>query len=178
MNETSLSRIDDFLEAASRELFLSCGIGLERAAAESARLDIPFAATIGFTSGEIHGFLVITLGRDLAARSLPGSLRSRAADDEIVADWTGELSNQLLGRLKNRFHDVGVELALSTPVIFAGMNLRHFPCDAPLCRGLAFRDGSGGAVLVELQANYVEGFEIGEGGRSGQVPDEGDVTLF
>jgi chemotaxis protein CheX len=116
-------------------------------------------ATIGFTSDNLRGLLVLTLERSLAVQSLPPNLREGTPGDEIVADWTGELSNQMLGRLKNRFRSVGIDISLSTPIVFMGKEMRHFINDSPIKRMLSFSEGR---ILVEIQANYDRDFELPE----------------
>ena len=180
MNDYSRAIIDAYIDASTRELFRSCGIEVFAAPEGAQGPESPFAATIGFTSGPIHGFLILALDRGLAERSLPASLRGAAAEDEIVADWTGELSNQLLGRLKTRFARVGIDVELSTPVTFVGKDLRHFSNPSLLRTMLRFEESSGGPpFFVELQGDCPPGFEIGpELGSDEEGAEEGEVQLF
>lgn len=95
----------------------------------------------------------------------------------MIADWTGELSNQLLGHLKKRFSAVGIDIALSTPTVFAGEGLRHFSRPSPLLRRLLFVGG--GALLVEFQAEFGSDFEIGEAGADQEASlPEGEALFF
>jgi CheY-specific phosphatase CheX len=177
MNAESLSRIDGFLSSAIAELFASHGLSLKENEYRGQGIDVPFASTIGFTSSQLIGVLVLTLGRDLAERSLPASLRKGIVSDEIIADWTGELSNQALGRLKNRFYAVGVEIALSTPTVFAGKQLRHFSQPSVIYRSIMF-EGEG-SLLAEFQADCPDGLEIGEAATAvEETPPEGEVMFF
>jgi CheY-specific phosphatase CheX len=177
MNAESLSRIDGFLSSAVTELFSSHGLGLKETEYRGQGIEVPFASTIGFTSTHLVGVLVLTLCRDLAERSLPASLKNGEVSDEIIADWTGELSNQALGRLKNRFYAVGVEIALSTPTVFAGKELRHFSQPSTIYRSIMF-EGEG-SLLAEFQADCAGDFEIGEAGPGAEeAPPEGEVMFF
>jgi len=177
MKTESLSRIDAFLVSSTLELFASHGVALREVEYRTEGIDEPFASTIGFTAERILGVLVLTVSRALAEASLPSNLRAARATDEIVADWAGELSNQCLGRLKNRFYAAGVEIALSTPTVFAGKELRHFAHPSPLYRSLYFEGP--GSLLVEFQAHYGEDFELGEEGAvQEESPPEGEVLFF
>jgi CheY-specific phosphatase CheX len=177
MNAESLSRIDSFLSSAIAELFASHGLSLKEIEYRGQGIDVPFASTIGFTSAQLVGVLVLTLCRDLAERSLPANLKNGEVADEIIADWTGELSNQALGRLKNRFYSSGVEITLSTPTVFAGKELRHFSQPSVIYRSIMFEGD--GILLAEFQADYAEGFEIGEAATTAEeIPPEGEVLFF
>lgn len=161
INEVSISRIDAFLASTVREVFASYGLQLEEAELDENLIEDPFASSIGFTSVLLPGALVLVASRSVVESSLPANLKTSTIDDEILADWTGELSNQLLGRLKSRFCAAGVDITLSTPTVFAGKDLHHFACQSDLLRRLFFKGG--GALLVEFQANFDSDFEIGEG---------------
>lgn len=146
---------------------------LEEAVFDESQIEDPFASSIGFTSDILPGALVLIASRSVVESSLPANLKMSTLDDEILADWTGELSNQLLGRLKSRFCAAGVDITLSTPTVFAGKDLHHFACQSDLLRRLFFKDG--GALLVEFQADFDSDFEIGEGEAA---PAEGGEAFF
>ena len=89
--------------------------------------------------------------------------------DRIVADWTGELSNQLLGRLKKQFPLVRHRhLAQhARPSSWArkcatSANASSYP-EGALCY-------AEGRILVELQMNCDRDFEIPEGDDSMEPP--------
>jgi CheY-specific phosphatase CheX len=141
-----------------------------------ADVENPLTATIGFTSTDLRGLLVLTLDGPLAAASLPPGLRKDDPGDAIIADWTGELSNQMLGRLKNKLGSVGIGISLSTPIVFMGKEMRHFTNASPLHRMLFFAEGR---ILVELQANYDKDFEIMEARETFESePIEGEALFF
>jgi CheY-specific phosphatase CheX len=176
MQQESLQRIDGFLASSTQDLFAANGIAIAPNSKKRADVENPLTATIGFTSINLRGLLVLTLDHDMAAQSLPPNLRKGAAGDEIVADWTGELSNQLLGRLKNKFHGAGIDISLSTPIVFMGKEMRHFTNASPIHRMHFFAEGR---VLVELQANYDKDFEIPEGSEDIEPSQpEGEALFF
>ena len=176
MNPESLQRIDGFLASSTHDLFKAIGIEIAPNTQKRADVESPLTATIGFTSADLRGLLVLTLDRGLAARSLPPNLSKEEPGDGIVADWTGELSNQLLGRLKNKFHAAGIGISLSTPIVFMGKEMRHFTNASPIHRMLFFDEGR---ILVELQANYDKDFEISEASESLEPSQpEGEALFF
>ncbi len=177
MKAESLARIDYFLATAAKDLLASHGVELEEADFRAEGIEEPYASTIGFTAQGHRGVLVLTASRSLAIRSLPPSLRAGVVPEALIADWTGELSNQMLGRLKNHFHEVGIEIALSTPTVFAGKELRHLALASPISRTILLKGG--GCLLVEFQADFDEDFEIPESGAGrGEGPSEGEVLFF
>jgi CheY-specific phosphatase CheX len=176
MNPESLQRIDGFLSSSTQELFNAIGIEIPPNAQRRADVESPLTATIGFTSANLRGLLVLTLDRGLAVRSLPPNFSKEEAGDGIVADWTGELSNQLLGRLKNKFHAVGIDISLSTPIVFMGKEMRHFTNAAPIHRMIFFDEGR---ILTEFQACYDEEIEIPETSESLEPSQpEGEALFF
>lgn len=80
------------------------------------------AAVIGFASDDMRGALCLATCRSLVRRSrsfLPGE-----PDDQSLADWLGELSNQVLGNLKKCIAPWGPQIYLTTPVVLWGVELR------------------------------------------------------
>lgn len=177
MNAESHARIDAFLSAAATELFSSHGSSVRPAHGTASALEDPFVSTIGFTAKSIRGVLVLSVERGLAHKSMPPSLAGGDQKPEILADWTGELSNQMLGRLKNKLITVGVEIALSTPMVFFGRDLRHVSHKLPLSRSMGFEGD--GRLFLEFQADFDQGFEIGEPtGVEEERPPEGEILFF
>jgi CheY-specific phosphatase CheX len=97
---------------------------------------------------------------------------------ETLADWTGELANQLLGRIKRKLNLYGVDISLSTPVVFAGKQFNHFPQHGTISRTHGFNHELG-PIEVELQVIPEADFELSElVESSGTSLAEGEVSLF
>ena len=91
------------------------------------------AAVIGFAGTQMRGKSVVTYDLGLAMATC-----AECGDSVNVLDWTGEVANQLLGRIKNKLlaHDVSIDLR--TPVALSGekldstivdsTNVRRFAC--------------------------------------------------
>lgn len=177
MNEESLARIDGFIVGSTLDLFGSQDVKMEALASGTGELVEPLASSIGFTSDNMKGVLVLVMEKSLAMACLPANLRQNGCGDELLADWVGELSNQLLGRLKTRFIGSGITIALSTPIVFVGREMRHFFRPSPIQRKLGF--GGRGRAEVELLANFERDFEIAEGQPIVEPgPPEGEVLFF
>ena len=178
MNQESLERLDGILIDASRELFAAYQVELSAGYPESLPETDLFAATLGFTSLELKGALIITLYKELVVHSLPTQFSGKNVQSAMVADWTGELANQLLGRIKAKLIHMGVEIILSTPVVFKGLGLNLYPQKADVTRTHGFGHGTG-ALKVVFQAKVQPHFELNPAvvaPAKGLV--EGEVSLF
>lgn len=209
MKQESIERLDALLAEAAAQLFSSHGVGLGRAdpaaggagASRETAVEAAFSAAIGFTAPALRGALVLSLDSPLVRESLPPNLKGPGLSDATLADWTGELANQLLGRLKGKLVAYGVEIALGTPVVFAGREMRHYCRKPALSRRLAFRaegataaGGSGAAgasgfagaascagagLRLELEADLEGELELGEpSAASADALDEGEAMFF
>jgi len=176
MKASSLALLDGYLAASTLELFASHGLRIE--ARDFGRDPLPesLVSSIGFTSETFRGVLVLGLSPETAARCLPPNLRRPEMAEEYLADWTGELSNQLLGRLKERLARVGIDIALSTPTNFYGRDFRHCCSGALFERCLGF--GGEGEVVVEFKADVAADFEFGEEVAAGETPSSGEAVFF
>ena len=94
--------------------------------------ELVLSGIIGFTGDKLQGSLVLC-----ATRSL---LESPNFANSCSNDWIAELSNQLLGRIKNRLLSFGITIYLSTPITMRGHDLKpstSHPGSEPLhLRGL------------------------------------------
>ncbi len=74
-------------------------------------------AILGFSGPDIAGALVLAIAPEVLERSLPVASVA-PADARFLHEWAGELANQALGRLKDRFVQHGGELLVGTPRTF------------------------------------------------------------
>lgn len=87
------------------------------------------AGMVGFTSESMRGTVMIASTFALFARSRPAAVRDQpvsayvARDWLYLRDWASELTNQLVGRIKNRLVTYGVSLRVSTPTALSGSAL-------------------------------------------------------
>src|SRR3954447_20163507 len=83
--------------AACQELFAQYGLTVRRATQSDAPVSPEFmmCSVIGFSGRHLRGALVLALTEELPDRSSP-----LPAAPGRRRDWVGELSNQLLGRVK------------------------------------------------------------------------------
>jgi CheY-specific phosphatase CheX len=170
------TRLDDLVVGAALALFESVGVHLERQEPPpTTPPDHDMAASIGFVSAEVRGALAITTRRELVMRAWPKELGAKPPSETAVADWCGELSNQLMGRLKNRLLEHGLALEQGTPSVVTGWQLHRSPSTTNLAKVFAFK-GEASSLLVYLDMEVPDGFRLAEGGE--RPATEGNVVLF
>ena len=180
MKTETMERIDAIVETAARALFGTHGLVLgDRSGAFNATPDDhDVAGSIGFTAAEIRGAVLMTARKEVLARAWPAELRHRVPTDRDVYDWTGELVNQLLGRVKNALVPFGLCLEQSTPTVVTGWHLHRAPASTNVARRYLF-EAEGGSVAVYFDAVVGEAFALAESPRESLQPVvEGDVQLF
>jgi CheY-specific phosphatase CheX len=180
MKTESTQRIDAIVESSARALFATHGLelGARSGAFDVTPDDHDVAGSIGFTGPEIRGAVLMTARKDVLARAWPPELRHRTPTDRDVYDWSGELVNQLLGRVKNALVPYGLSLEQSTPTVVTGWHLHRAPASTNVARRYLF-EAAGGSIAVYFDAVVGETFALAETPRESLQPVvEGDVQLF
>jgi chemotaxis protein CheX len=151
MVEDDRSVFRSTLEQVCNDMFKECpgfnvlGLG------EQATIALPDAdtivASIGLAGADFRGALVVHAPPPFFQRSYPPSLKRTVVSDAAMVDWAGEISNQLLGRLKNRLCLFGLDFAISTPTVVRGDKLTLNTATAAQVR-YALRVGDARADVV------------------------------
>ncbi len=128
----------------------------------------PLVGVIGFTASKLRGNLALLIPSEVVRAT------QRASD---VMDWTGELTNQFLGRLKNKLMVYGVALEVSTPLVVAGLSLRLQEPSGAQTRRVDCSTPAG-AVHALISVRVAEGFELFEKPAGGPIPAEGEILFF
>jgi CheY-specific phosphatase CheX len=163
---------------ACQELFGRYGVAVQKAEESAAPVspDFLFCSVIGFTGRDVRGSLVLALTEELSGLSNPVSGTSIPSDRVTQRDWVGELSNQLLGRIKIELLRCGVEIYLNLPAVLLGQHLAPLP--RAQLKPLKFSLSNGAAaVWIEIEAR--PGFKIDAGKAAAEHgPSAGDTLLF
>lgn len=126
-----------------------------------------FFAEIPFERDGCSGSLRLSVPAAVVAATRPG-LSSR----EQYQDWTGELSNQLLGRVKHQLLSFAVRLEMGVPVSVPAPPNRGGGTEAASCYLARTNTGDVAVMLVGLPDDTQLGHEGGTG------LSEGDCLLF
>jgi len=167
--------------AACQELFARYGVSVRRAddTDQPVSPDFLLCSVIGFTGRDVRGTLVLALTEELSGLSNPTSAPAAEAGprgtNTTQRDWVGELSNQLLGRIKIELLRRGVEIYLNLPAVLLGQHLAPLPRSQLKPLKFALANGAA-AVWIELDAR--PGFTIDAGEAGDQGPGAGDALLF
>lgn len=136
------------------------------------------AAFIGFTGEQMRGTLVVSASFKLLAQVHPIDSNGPAVGEEDQRDWTGELANQLLGRLKIRLGVYGITFALSTPTTLVGRDLRGVAAAKDGARFIVFRSEDC-SLYVQFDAQTSPDFTLLETPIYETAPvQEGDMMFF
>lgn len=164
------SKIDNILFAATTGLFKAYGQPLSELPA-AAPTQAQLCAVIGFTGKALSG--AVMLAADVAPIHA-----TRPVPETSDRDWIAELANQLLGRLKNRLLNAGVEIWATTPVVMRGERMAPVGGRGAL-PSVSFVTPSGGRVTtwvdhqVHDAATLAKLVELDE-----PVTREGELVLF
>jgi CheY-specific phosphatase CheX len=170
----TITLVGALLQDAVRALFGTYGVkvdldgSLVRRTLESVEL----VSIIGFSSANISGSLLLAMPSSLVERALP-------APEANLADWSGELANQLLGRLKNQLLDYNLAIDMSLPVVIAGGGLALPTRTRALEQFYSFASDFGRMLVrSELELNPALELVRELGPSSKQRMDEGELLLF
>jgi hypothetical protein len=150
--------------------------GLEARASEGpAPSEAPVSvlvAGVDFRGRALRGTVAFWAAKEVilrTAQAAPG-LEIDAAD---LPDWTCELANQLLGRVKNKLRAYDVSLSINVPRIIAGKEVTD------LDDGLRYRFSCDfGTLSACLDVLTAPGFVLEKREQDESLAQEGDFTLF
>jgi CheY-specific phosphatase CheX len=173
-----VQRLDVFAHEATLGLFEANGVVLEPLtnAPTIPPREHDISASIGFASPQIRGAFTLTTRQSLVRKAWPHELQGREPTDAELADWTGELANQWLGRLKERLLPLGVVLAQGTPSVVRGWRLHRSSATTTIARIYAFRIDDEELLLyldVEMMTRVTLTHDEGLAGATA-----GNVVLF
>jgi CheY-specific phosphatase CheX len=178
MTPESLAILDGLMTAAAIDLFSGYGVTVTYSGQTSAT-DLPGSATvagvIGFSGEEIRGSVLLASTEALFARATPPRARGEHGGRE--REWAAELTNQLLGRLKNRLYGRGVVLSASTPTALSGGALAVASAATQQVRAYAFRNDDA-EIWVRIDV-VDEGVDLTTTRDDGaEAAREGDILIF
>jgi CheY-specific phosphatase CheX len=132
------------------------------------RSNIMFCGVVGFTGDQMRGALVLATSGEPLGRTLPST-------DASLREWIAELSNQLLGRIKNKLVVHGVTLHMSTPSVLRGELIA--PVSKTPLQPYTF-SCDGGVVCVWIDLEIVPGVDLTQVTDTPDLLSEGSGFLF
>lgn len=117
-------RVIEIVKRGAAEFFLSHGITDFKNTVEStSAAEYQWTGIIGLSGDLITGSLAITCQEALLSHTHPNTAIGTPVDAADRVDWLGEISNQLLGRIKNLTLEYSVNFSLSAPSVVKGQTL-------------------------------------------------------
>jgi CheY-specific phosphatase CheX len=157
--------IQEMAGSACVELMQAYGVQLVAADGWVESEELMFSGVMGFVGEQVRGTCLLAAPQ--------GTIQAAAPKDAGTRDWVGELSNQLVGRLKAKLMSRGATIALSTPVVLRGVKLSPLPRTDVEPVVLQSPQGK---VLVWLEVEIEDGFQFHE--ERALSATEGDLLMF
>jgi hypothetical protein len=166
-NDEISARVSALAALACQELFAAYGVTLDRTQARFEEFDgSVMSGVMGFVGTRLRGTCLLASEPYPLEISCPAGGRTR--------DWIGELTNQLVGRLKTKLMAHGVEVFVTTPIVLTGARVQPIP------RGLLLPSvfaAAGGNVLVWVEAESGHDLILSTEARI-ESAEEGEILLF
>jgi CheY-specific phosphatase CheX len=177
MERQSQTFVRDVMESSVLELFdtygMPCAVSVDTSADKAEGVEL--GSIVGFRGKGVRGGLAFVAPLSLLEKLLPVP-RDEARSDIQLRDWSAEIANQLVGRIKNKLSSKTLDFDVGTPVCFTGKSIRLvFLPDADGTSLLL--DAQGTLVRVHLDCTLSP--ELAEGVIEPlRIIPEGDVILF
>jgi hypothetical protein len=170
----AVSLIDGLVLDSTRALFDNYGVKLDLDGTSISRTlpSVELISMIGFSSPTLSGSLLLAMPNSVLSHTLP-------TPDANLADWSGELANQLLGRLKNQLLNYEVAINLALPVVVFGAEFSLPTKTRRLTRHFSFVSDWGRMFIrteMELSPSIELVRQTGVGQTAGM--DEGELLFF
>jgi CheY-specific phosphatase CheX len=171
---SAVSLVDGLAADATSALFEAYGLKMERDGPLASRemLARPLVSVIGFSSELLSGSLVLALPLAVAQGTLP-------VPEASLADWSGELANQLLGRLKSKLLQYQVSINMGLPVVVSGDGITLVTTPRQVTRHYSFSSDLGNVLIrldMELSPNLKLERRVDE--TLAAAVSEGDQLFF
>lgn len=170
--------VREVLSASVTEFFASYGVACGVANDVPETVDgsgVEIGSVIGFKGRNVRGAFAFVAPLDFIAELLPVP-RERDRQDQQLRDWSAEIANQLVGRLKNKLSLRSVDFDVGSPVCFTGRSIRLVFLPDAEGVSMGFRSGST-AVRIHLDCSIDTGCADNVIEELRIVP-EGDVIIF
>jgi CheY-specific phosphatase CheX len=136
--------------------------------------DFELGSIVGFKGAHLRGGLAFVAPVALVAKMLPVPHDAERAEIQL-RDWSGEMANQLAGRLKNKLSARALDFDVGTVACFRGVSLRLEFLPAADALSMCFTIASTG-VRIYLDCSIVPGALRAASTRP--VVPEGGVVVF
>jgi len=182
MDSKSAGVFDDVVVTSTVRLFESLASEVTYAGQQVAGgippIDDAVVSILGFAGERMRGALTLVCHPRVVGHSLPGIRRPSDRPEALIRDWSGELVNRLLGRIKNQLVRRGLDFRVAIPISVRAEALRVPPLDVSSGPWHQFVSDFGAIwVRLDLQSEHPV-FLPSLIPMHHEVPEEGDLMLF
>lgn len=181
MHMKEATELQQLVIESAQHVLPACGLAIGEMGEPPPGAEDPkqIVAFMGFTGDVLRGTLVLKAPLEILRAAYPLPLNASGDWQLDVFDWTGEIANRLLGRIKLALTARGADVEASTPRVMSGEHLHVSRSTKGTVCAAAFRVGDS-AVRVWFDAVAAEGrdlFTVPAEAAPDSLP-EGDVLLF
>ena len=176
MDSEQRAFVTQALAASVVELFASYGVYCIEDTPSETETEVELSSIVGFRGKDLRGGLAFVVTSDLIAELLPVS-RTPEQSERQLRDWSAEMSNQLLGRLKNKLAAKALDFRIGSPACFTGRSIQLVFVPARESFTLTFRAATGTA-RIHLDCWLEAGVAFDLGIEDLRILSEGDVLFF
>ncbi len=138
--------------------------------------NLNMAAVLGFSSDKVQGAVGLLATEPVVEHTFENATGVKG-DRRDVEDWLGELSNQLLGRIKIELLRYDINIYLATPVVLRGVELNVGGSQEDGVYKASFTSEKGG-LCVWVDARHEPDLALEEIPQEEEVSEEGDGLFF
>jgi len=122
--EQEVTQVSAEMSAVCLDMFprMACESGVEVPKGRVKHTSV--LASLGLGAEDLRGALVMVASPEFFRATFPLAGSPTPAFDGDVLDWAGELANQTLGRLNNRFAALGCIFSLGIPTVVSGEDMQ------------------------------------------------------
>jgi CheY-specific phosphatase CheX len=135
---------------------------------------------IGYSGDAAKGTLLVVARAEGLKQSHPMTAMGADVSASDLNDWSGEIANQILGRIKNALLPYGVTIALAIPSTVTGSHLDVSRPPGSAWLPVAVRSDTGLVFGFALSIAFAPGFDLKtfDQAKGNEAKKEGDGILF
>jgi CheY-specific phosphatase CheX len=165
---TNAEILDSLVCSAGTALFTGLGLSADAHPPKEEGYSVGLAAIIGFAGNELRGSLMLGMSTEAIEAVMP-------TQHGQPQHWISELTNQLLGRVKNQLARYELDIALSTPLAIRGQRIT--PCIDGEVQAQVW-SLNGGRAYAWFDCEVKQGFVLREATTAVAIAAEGESLLF
>ncbi len=176
--EASIQELTRIFEESCLELFTGFGCNIQKTdEAMPEGTDDP-VAMVDAGSPELEIAVILRLPVNILALTYPAGAEITQVSEEVLEDWIAEISNQLIGKIKNRLLTYGVRLTLGLPNAYFGVDMADMITEGRHCMVSVFDIDNELLEVVLLMDILDDTLDLTTPPQEDDGPGGGELELF